>query len=131
MHSDGWASATWAKVNWHRLEAGSRTRCSGFKSFEMWDELLGCLEDFAELIHQEGSSDRAVRIWAAAAKARVRLSLARSPRAEVRSQNQLTTYGRAITGATLGTNLMDGCEWDVEDAIVNALQATAETSTTI
>ena len=88
------------------------------------------LEDFAQLIHQEGKSDRAVRIWAAAGKARERLSLARSPRAELRCQTQLIAYGKEITGATMESNLLDGREWDVEDAVVNALEAAVETSTT-
>jgi predicted ATPase/class 3 adenylate cyclase len=114
--------------------ASARSRLTealrGFKSFEMWEELLGCLEDFAQLIHQEGKSDRAVRIWAAAGKARERLSLARSPRAELRCQTQLIAYGKAITGATMESNLLDGREWDVEDAVVNALEAAVETSTT-
>ena len=62
--------------------ASARSRLSdalrAFRMFEMWDELLGCLDDFADLIQLEGAADVAVRLSAAAAKARERLRLARS-----------------------------------------------------
>jgi predicted ATPase/class 3 adenylate cyclase len=114
--------------------ASARSRLTealhSFKTFEMWEELLGCLDDLAELIHQEGASERAVRILAAAAKAREGLSLKRSPRAELRFQDQRAAYGKSITGAILEVNWIEGREWDVEDAIVNALEAVAESGAT-
>ena len=51
-----------------------------FREFEMWDELLGCLEDHAVLARHLGSSDAAIRVAATATSARKRLGLSRPPR---------------------------------------------------
>jgi tetratricopeptide (TPR) repeat protein len=60
-----------------------------FRSFEMWGELLGCLEDHAELMHREGNGLLAVQVSAIASKIRQRLNLGRSPRIETRWQAHL------------------------------------------
>ncbi len=87
----------------------------------MWDELLGCLDDFADLVQLEGFADIAVRLSAAAAKARERLQLPRPPRAEERWQLQLASRRQAISGPVFEANWSDGRSWDVEDAIASAL----------
>ncbi len=104
---------------------------SAFRTFEMWDELLGCLDDFADLVELEGSSDIAVRLTAATAKARERLQLPRTPRAEERWQLQLASRRTAISGPVFETNWSDGRSWDVEVAITSALATKTETIATV
>ena len=92
-----------------------------FKNFEMWEELLGCLEDFAELLHREGAAGLAIRISGAVARARERLNLARSPRAEMRFQSKLVEFRRAIATSIDDADWKVGLEWDVDDALRNAV----------
>ncbi|HQR19731.1 MAG TPA: hypothetical protein PKV98_02620 [Burkholderiaceae bacterium] len=90
------------------------------RKLEMWDELLGCLEEYAELLNAEGDLTLAVRITAAAANARLRLGLVRSPRAEQRLRSRIARYRERATGFDDDWNLGEG--WSVDDAIVNALK---------
>jgi predicted ATPase/class 3 adenylate cyclase len=93
-----------------------------FKSFEMWDELLGCLEDFAELCQLEGHPNQSIRLSAATQRARERLGLTRSPRAEIRQAELVAGYKAAMQAD--GSNAWnEGRKWDVEDAVRNALNA--------
>ncbi len=101
-----------------------------FRTFEMWDELLGCLDDFADLVQLESLADIAVRLSAAAAKARERLQLPRPPRAEERWQLQLANRRQAITDPAFEANWSDGRDWDVEDAIASALATKVTTVVT-
>jgi tetratricopeptide (TPR) repeat protein len=97
------------------------------RKLEMWDELLGCLEEYAELLNAEGDLTLAVRITAAAVKARARLGLVRSPRAEQRLRSRVAGYRERATGFNDDWNLGEG--WSVDDAILSALKpATASTS---
>ena len=93
-----------------------------FKNFEMWEELLGCLEDFAELLHREGAAGLAIRISGAVARARERLSLARSPRAELRCQTKIVELAER-SPRRLTTQLEMGLEWDVDDALRTGVAA--------
>jgi heterodisulfide reductase subunit C len=96
------------------------------RKFEMWDELLACLEDVAELLHREGASERAIRICSTVAKARKQLTLGRSPRAEQRYQAQVANY-RDVTEATVfDANSRQGEAWSVDEAILNALAPSSE-----
>ena len=49
--------------------ATARTRLEeallSFRSFEMWEEMFGCLEDLSELAQREGHADTAIRLAAA------------------------------------------------------------------
>ena len=91
------------------------------RKFGMWDELLACLEDVAELLHREGATERAIRICSTVAKARKQLNLGRSPRAEQRYQAQVANY-RDVTEATVfDANSKQGEAWSVDEAILNAL----------
>lgn len=92
-----------------------------FRAFEMWEELLGGLDDLADLIHREGPADLAVRILAAAAMARKRLRLVRSPRTEERAQAQAAALRAALTEPVYGSHWNDGCEWEIDHAIELAL----------
>jgi hypothetical protein len=96
------------------------------RKFGMWDELLACLEDAAELLHREGSTERAIRICSTVAKARKQLNLGRSPRAEQRFQAQVAKY-RDVTDATgFDANSRQGEAWGVDEAILNALTPSTE-----
>ena len=92
-----------------------------FRAFEMWEELLGGLDDLAELIHREGSADLAVRILAAAALARKRLRLVRSSAVEERTQAQVNALRAALTPEVFESHWSDGCEWQIDHAINLAL----------
>lgn len=105
--------------------ASARTRLDEavreFRAFEMWEELLGGLDDLAALIEREGSADLAVRILASAAMARKRLRLVRSPSSEARAQTQATALRAALTESVFESHWNDGCEWEIDHAIELAL----------
>jgi predicted ATPase/class 3 adenylate cyclase len=104
--------------------ATARTRLSealsAYRRFEMWEELLGCLEDFAELCHSEGEPGLALRLAAAVHRAREHLVLARSPRDEVLQSALVSDYRKVVTVSPEDA-WRDGLSWEVEDAIRNAL----------
>ncbi|MCB2019289.1 MAG: tetratricopeptide repeat protein [Rhizobacter sp.] len=92
-----------------------------FRAFEMWEELLGGLDDLAALIHREGPADLAVRILAAAAMARKRLRLVLSPRTEERAQALTAALRDSLTVPVYESHWNDGCEWEIDHAIELAL----------
>lgn len=92
-----------------------------FRAFEMWEELLGGLDDFAALIHREGAAGLAVRVLAAAAIARKRLRLVRSPSAENRAQKQAAALRATLTERVFESHWNEGCEWAIDHAIELAL----------
>jgi predicted ATPase/class 3 adenylate cyclase len=104
--------------------ASARTRLAealgAYRRFEMWDELLGCLEDFAELGHGEGEPSLALRLAAAAHRARERLVLPHTPRDEA-LQNALVSDYRRATKESPDDAWREGLAWDVEDAVRSAL----------
>jgi predicted ATPase/class 3 adenylate cyclase len=111
------------------LEAGdlasARTRLDEavreFRAFEMWEELLGGLDDLAALIHREGPVDLAVCILAAAAMARKRLRLVLSPRKGERAQALTAALRDTLTVPVYESHWDDGCEWEIDHAIELAL----------
>jgi len=105
-----------------RLEESTRS----LRKFGMWDELLACLEDVAELLHREGATERAIRICSTVAKARKQLNLGRSPRAEQRYQAQLANYRRLTQVAVFDANSKQGEAWGVDEAIHNTLAPSPE-----
>ncbi|HKX40274.1 MAG TPA: hypothetical protein VJO99_03885 [Burkholderiaceae bacterium] len=124
----GEANALWwlGKVDLHggdivsaRSRLGDALRA--FRTFEMWEELLGCLEDHATLAHRDDRADVAVRLAAALGTARVRLGLARSPRHEQRWQQQLAALRHATTGADFDAAWREGQDCQVDHAIRGAL----------
>ena len=116
LYSDELASAR------ARLEEATLS----LRKFGMWDELLACLEDVAELLHREGSSDRAIRICSTVAKARKQLNLGRSPRAEQRYQSQVANYRNVVAATEFDANSRQGEAWSVDEAIFNALAPSTE-----
>ena len=106
--------------------ASARSRITealrAFRSFEMWEELLSCLEDLSELLQFEGSSEISVRVLAATSKARDLLHLARSPRADRRYQALAEAQRMALSGAAFDAQWLEAQTWDIDDAIRQALE---------
>ena len=88
-----------------------------FKSSEMWEELFGCLEDFARLLRDEGDVDATVRVLAAMAAARQRVRLIRPPRAARELQSMIDDLRQTLGTERFDSAWSDGAMWDVEDAI--------------
>jgi tetratricopeptide (TPR) repeat protein len=78
-----------------------------FRSFEMWDELLGCLEDHAVLMRLEGDGMSTVRVSAVTTKIRKRLNLGRAPRVEARWHLHLDRLHECLTESAYAA------EWNV------------------
>ena len=98
-----------------------------FRDFEMREELLGCLEDHAALLHVEGSTELAVRVAAAASMSRERLGLARTPRSEQRWQGQLDVLRQAMPSADFDAAWHEGRGADLEETIRAANMQSAAT----
>ena len=110
--------------------ASARVRLSdalrAFRAFEMHDELLGCLEDHAELAQAEGKVEIAVGLAAAAAKSRGRLGLTRSPRHELRWQALIGRLRRTMTEAPFDSAWDEAQQWQIDEAIRHALSSRLE-----
>ena len=91
-----------------------------FRAFGMREEVLGCLEDYALLMHAAGHTERTVQIAAAAAQSRHRLSLSRTALAEAAWQAQLAKWRFALSKDTFETEWQVGAEWSVDQAIAAA-----------
>jgi len=100
-----------------------------FRAFEMRDELLGCLEDHAQLAEAEGKLEIAVTLAAVVARSRDRLVLHRSPRGELRWQGFVGRLRSAMTDALFNTAWDDAQQLQTDDAINHALSAHRERAT--
>ena len=100
-----------------------------FRAFEMREELLGCLEDHAELAQAEGKVEVAVGLAAAAAHSRQRLGLTLSPRAERRRQALIGRLRRALTEAPFDSAWDEAQHWQIDEAIRHALSPRTERAT--
>ena len=92
-----------------------------FQSFEMREELLGCLEDHATLHAADGQAAVGVRLASAAAAMRDRLALARSPRAKSKWQERLALLAKALPEPGFGPEWEEGKRWGTEEAVRAAL----------
>jgi tetratricopeptide (TPR) repeat protein len=99
-----------------------------FKTFGMWDEVLGTLEDFVELTYLEGAADVAVRIAAASDKVRANLQLVRAPRVERRRQALLAELQQKIAGPSYDSNWDEGRACEIDDAVRIALSRQPQTA---
>ena len=94
-----------------------------FRAFEMREELLGCLEDHAELAEAEGKREVAIAVAGAAARSRERLGLIRSPRGELRWHALVHRLRRAMTEGPFGSTWDAAQRLPIDDAIGQALAA--------
>ncbi len=126
----GEASATWwlGKLE---LEAGNalaarpwlQQALREFQAHEMRAQLLGCLDDMAQLLLLERAPATALKLAAAADQARQRLKLRRSPLDESRWQKRLQALGAGLSPQELEAAARSGREWETEDAVSAALAA--------
>ena len=100
-----------------------------FRAFDMREELLGCLEDYADLAEAEGKLEVAVALASAAARSRDRLGLHRSPRSELRWQGLVGRLRRAMTDALFNTAWDDAQQLQTDEAISQALSVQRERAT--
>ncbi len=109
---------------------GARVRLGGalraFQAFEMYEEMLGCLEDHAKLLEAMDSGDDAVRLFAAAAAARDRLALPRPPRVERRLRGEIVAIRERIGAAAFDAAWVRGSTWEIGEAIACALASVAK-----
>lgn len=102
-----------------------------FQEFEMNAEILGCLEDHAHLAYARGYTEDAARLYGAVSCQRDRLALIRSPRYEQHWRAMV-----AAARADLGDTAFDAAEsqgrdWELEEAIRQALAITASAVTVV
>jgi predicted ATPase/class 3 adenylate cyclase len=90
-------------------------------------ETIGCLEDHALLAHSTGDVERAVRLDAAAAEARERMSLPRSPRAAARWAGELASLRERLGDAAFAAVWDEGRRLSLDDAIRFATDQSART----
>jgi predicted ATPase/class 3 adenylate cyclase len=113
--------------------ASARARLSdalrAFRTFEMREELLCCLEDHADLAQAEGKTETAVGLAAAVAKSRERLGLTRSPRRELRWQALIGGLRRTMADAPFDNAWDEAERWQIDDAVRHALSAQSERAT--
>ena len=100
-----------------------------FRAFEMREELLGCLEDHAELALAEGKVETAVGLAAAAAHSRQRLGLTLSPRAERRRQALIGRLRRTVIEAPFDSVWDEAQHLQIDEAIRQALSPRTERAT--
>src|ERR1019366_6439412 len=123
-----------ARVDLHAGDlASARARLSdalrSFRTFEMREELLGCLEDHAELAQAEGKVVIAVGLAASAAKSRERLGLTRSPRGELCWQALIGRSRRTMIEAPFDSAWDEAQQWQIDEAIRHALSSQIERAT--
>jgi len=113
--------------------ASARARLSdalrSFRAFEMREELLGCLEDHAELAQAEGKVVIAVGLAASAAKSREQLGLTRSPRGELCWQALIGRLRRTMIEAPFDSAWDEAQQWQIDEAIRHALSSQIERAT--
>jgi tetratricopeptide (TPR) repeat protein len=100
-----------------------------FRAFEMHEELLGCLEDWAELAQAEGKIETAVGLAAWAAGSRQRLGLPRSPRGELRWQALVGGLRRTMADAPFEGAWGEAQQWQIDEAMRHALSSQDERAT--
>ena len=124
----GEANAVWwlGKTDFQMADTVSAEQRLGealtaFRAFGMREEVLGCLEDHAGLMGSCGNIERAVRLAAAAASSRQRLSLVRAPRTELVWQALLADWRERLPSEAFDEAWHEGSEWNVDHAIQSAL----------
>ena len=105
-----------------RVSLGGALRA--FQAFDMFAELVGCLEDHAMLLEAVGNPLAAARLSAAAERFRETLVLPRTPRDERKWQADVARLRSTLDAASLAKVWSEGRTWEVGDAVACALTAT-------
>ena len=95
------------------------------QTFEMNSELLDCLEDCATLLEIADQVENGVRIYAAAAAARVALGLPRSARREAEVQSRVNAARADLKERDFEAAWSIGQAWSRDEAIDHALAPVA------
>ena len=95
-----------------------------FQAFDMFAELVGCLEDHAMLLNLVGNVDASARLCASAERFRETLVLPRTPRDERKWQADVARLRTVLDAALLERAWSEGRAWEVGDAVNCALTAT-------
>ncbi|MDE2004375.1 MAG: tetratricopeptide repeat protein, partial [Betaproteobacteria bacterium] len=96
-----------------------------FQAFEMNTELIGCLEDFADLLVTTGVVDGAASLMGAAASLRERLALSRAPRAEEHWTRVVARARERAGEAAFDATFARGRDWTTEEAVACVLESPA------
>jgi len=113
------------------LSAGNlddaKIRLSGalraFQAFDMYAELIGCLEDHAALFQTAGNAGVSARLYGAADAARKLYALPRPPRQQQRWTAGVAATRSALTDADFQRAWSEGESWQTNDAVQCALTA--------
>jgi predicted ATPase len=100
-----------------------------FRSFEMWEEVLGTLEDCADLAAASGEPELGVRLYGATATARGTLTLARAPSAEREHQAQVLGLLERLGKSDFESHWAVGAQWGLDEAIREALSTEQRVTT--
>jgi predicted ATPase/class 3 adenylate cyclase len=119
----GGADLARGEVDAARVSLGGALRA--FQGFDMYSELLGCLEDHASLLRAMGNLEAAARLCGAADAWRRLLALPRTPRAERKWADGVSTLRAALGDAEFRRAWTDGEGWEARDAVRWALSAGA------
>ena len=92
-----------------------------FQGFDMYAELLGCLDDHAALHQSSGSAAAAARLYAAAEASRKVLAVPRSPGQERRWKESVAAVRSAMGNADFQQAWFEGESWEAGDAVRWAL----------
>jgi predicted ATPase/class 3 adenylate cyclase len=115
----GGADLAMGRFDSARVSLGGALRA--FQVFDMYSELLGCLEDHASLLKATGNLPGAVRLCAASEARRRLLSLRRSPRSEKRWNQDLELLRAALGDAEFEQAWAKGRDWEAGEAVSWAL----------
>ncbi|MGC1819321.1 MAG: NB-ARC domain-containing protein, partial [Casimicrobiaceae bacterium] len=105
-----------------RVKLGGALRA--FQAFEMYEEMLGGVEDHAALFRMLGDDERSARLYAAAQASRERLALTRGRRFDTRVHGDIEALRASLGSACFDTAWTDGANWELGHAIACALVAT-------
>ena len=105
---------------WMRLSGALRA----FQAFEMYAEMLGCLEDVADFLHVRDSPADATRFYAAVERLRDRLVLPLPPRFDARRKDRLALLRSILGDASFEAAWADGRPWGIEKSVRRALSTT-------
>jgi len=96
-----------------------------YASFEMWEELLDCLDDVAALV-TDADSTRAVRLLSAVRAGRERLQLPQPEKAARAIEAHLESLRRALGDEAFAAQSAQGRILDIREAVAEALAPTEE-----
>jgi hypothetical protein len=121
----GKANLATADFDAARVSLGGGLRA--FQAFDMFAELVGCLEDHAMLLNSVGNLLASARLCASAERFRETLVLPRTPRDQRKWQADVARLRAALDAASLEQVWSEGRTWEVGDAVNCALTASYAT----